>query len=177
MRHSTFRFAMVLAVAFVAMLLVGTGIAGAGPKAPPDYGDSAGQQNPQGLAHCWHPDPVKCFTTGWAAGEEVHIVADPLVGDGTGTVIFWCQSNIGFKYQISVAGLDGSAWYTVTTTGSFVRTLGSFRTDPNGYGVLNGLVKLDPGEYHLILEVRDSSGTIVLQSPANDPQGFGVFGD
>lgn len=157
-----------------ATLSLGVGVAEAGPKGPPDYGDGAGQQNPQGLEHCWHEDPVKCFATGWAQGEEVHIVADPFTGDGMGVVTFWCQSIVGFKYQIWVAELEPMTTYTVTTTGSLSITLGSFRTDPGGYGTLNGLIKLDPGEYYLVLQVKDDDGVVVLDTHL-DGQGFGVF--
>lgn len=170
MNRHVLRTLIVVAV-LTAMTLAASGVAAAGPKAPPDYG----VQNPQGLEHCWHPDPVKCFTTGWASGDEVHIVADPLVGDGTGVVTFWCQSIVGFKYQIWVEGLAPKATYTVTAVGSFSTTLGTFRTDPAGYGTLNGLLKLAPGGYYVILEVRDANGTVVLRGPANDGQGFEVF--
>ncbi len=164
----------IVGLGLVAMMLASSGMATAGPKAPPNYG----VQNPQELEDCWHPDPVKCFTTGWADGGEVHIVADPIEVVGTtdekGIVTFWCQSIVGFKYQISVADLEPRATYTVTTVGTVVTTLGSFRTDPAGYGVLNGLLKLPPGGYHLILQVRDATGTVVLDT-ASDGQGFLVY--
>ena len=167
--------ALIVIVGLVAAVLAGSGVATAGPRAAPNFG----VQNPQGLEHCWHPDPVKCFTTGWASGDEVHIVADPIEVVGTtqesGVVTFWCQSIVGFKYQIWVADLEPQAVYTVTTTGSFATTLGTFRTDPKGYGTLNGLLQLPPGDYYLILEVRDTSGTLLLDT-ASDGQGFGVFG-
>lgn len=173
MRHTILR-TLVVVLALGALTLAGAGIASAGPRGPAPYG----VQNPQGLDECWHPDPVKCFTTGWADGHEVHIVADPIEVVGTaietGTVTFWCQSNIGFKYQIWVSALDPQSTYTVTTVGSFVTTLGTFRTDPAGYGVLNGVLTLDPGEYFLILQVRDATGTVVYDT-ASDGQGFGVF--
>jgi hypothetical protein len=151
--------------------LLGSGVASAGPRSPANYG----VQNPQQLPNCWHPDPVKCFSTGWSSGEEVHVVADPFEGeDGIGVVTFWCQSNIGFKYQIWVADLEPGSHYTVTTVGTFSTTLGTFRTDPAGYGGLNGVRKLAPGGYYLVLQIRDSSGAIVLDTTA-DGQGFGVF--
>ena len=166
---------LVVAVGLTAVMLAGSTMATAGPKAPPSYG----VQNPQGLEHCWHPDPVKCFTTGWSGDEEVHIVADPIEVVGTdqasGMVTFWCQSILGFKYQIWVEDLEPKATYTVTTVGSFAATLGQFRTDPAGYGTLNGLMKLPPGGYYLMLQIRDGDGTVVLDS-ASDGQGFGVFG-
>lgn len=165
---------LIVALALGTMTLSGGGIASAGPGGPPSFG----VQNPQGLDECWHPDPVKCFTTGWADGEEVHLVADPIEVTGTelekGTVTFWCQSIVGFKYQIWVSDLEPASTYTVTTVGSFVTTLGTFRTDPAGYGVLNGMLQLDPGGYFLILQVRDSTGAVVYDT-ASDGQGFGVF--
>lgn len=165
---------LVVGLGVGAMLLAGVATATAGPQAPPDYG----VQNPQGLDHCWHPDPVKCFTTGWADGDEVHIVADPLEVVGTtdekGMVTFWCQSIVGFKYQVWVSDLEPSSTYTVTTVGSITTTLGTFRTDPAGYGVLNGMLKLDPGGYFLILQVRDATNAVVYDT-ASDGQGFMVF--
>lgn len=165
---------LIVGLGLGAMILAGAGIATAGPKAPPSFG----VQNPQELEHCLHPDPVKCFTAGWADGEEVHIVADPIEVVGTSTekgiVTFWCQSIVGFKYQIWVSDLEPRSTYTVTTVGSFATTLGTFRTDPAGYGTLNGLLKLPPGEYYLILQVRDATDTVVYDS-ASDGQGFGVF--
>ena len=165
---------LIVGLGLGAMMLTGAGVATAGPKAPPNYGI----QNPQGLDGCWHPDPVKCFTTGWADGHEVHIVADPIEIVGTtvekGTVTFWCQSIVGFKYQIWVSDLEPKSTYTVTTVGSLVTTLGTFRTDPSGYGVLNGLLKLPPGEYYLILQVRDATNAVVYDT-TSDGQGFGVF--
>lgn len=161
---------MIVAVTLALMALTSSGMASAGARAPADYG----VQNPQGLEHCWHPDPVKCITTGWASGDEVHIVADPFTGAGTGMVTFWCQSIVGFKYQIWVADLDPRTTYTVTSIGSFATTLGSFRTDPAGYGTLNGVLKLPPGGYFLILQIRDANNTVVLDTSA-DGQGFGVF--
>lgn len=174
MRRSLCRTMICAVLAIAATFAVGAGVAAAGPPAPPSYGDPAGQQNPQGLDHCWHPDPVKCLRTGWASGDEVHIVADPFAGDGTGVVTFWCQSIVGFKYQIWVADLAPRTTYTVTTVGSLTTTLGTFRTDPAGYGTLNGLLKLDPGGYFLILQVRNAAGAVVLNTAA-DGQGFGVF--
>lgn len=166
---------LVVAVGLAAMIVASAGIATAGPKAPPNFG----VQNPQGLDHCWHEDPVKCFQTGWSGDEEVHIVADPIEVPGTfdvkGVVTFWCQSIVGFKYQIWVSELDPKSIYTVTTAGAVVTTLGSFRTDPNGYGTLNGVLKLPAGGYYVMLQVRDSTGTIVLDT-VSDGQGFGVFG-
>lgn len=157
-----------------AMLLMSTSGAFAGPRVPPNFG----VQNPQGLEHCWHPDPVKCFTTGWADGKEVHIVADPIEVVGTtderGIVTFWCQSNIGFKYQLWLSELEPMSTYSVTTVGDFVTTLGTFRTDPAGYGALNGILKLDPGEYYVMLQVRDDVGAVVYDT-VTDGQGFVVF--
>ena len=174
MRRMYVRSVAFASAALLATLLMGTAIAAAGPKAPPNYGDPAGQQNPQELDECWHPDPVKCFTTGWASGHEVHIVADPFTGQGSGTVTFWCQSIVGFKYQVTVAGLEPQATYTVKTVGSVATTLGTFRSDPSGYGTLNGLLKLTPGSYYLVLQVWDSNGALVMDTHA-DGQGFGVF--
>lgn len=165
---------LIVGLALGVMTLSGAGIATAGPGGPPSFG----VQNPQGLDDCWHPDPVKCFTTGWADGHEVHIVADPIEVVGTdvekGTVTFWCQSIVGFKYQVWVSDLEPSSTYTVTTVGALATTLGTFRTDPAGYGVLNGLLRLDPGEYYLILQVRDGTGAVVYDT-ASDGQGFRVF--
>lgn len=173
MRSAVLR-TLVVSVGLGAMMVAGVGIATAGPKAPPSFG----VQNPQELEHCWHPDPVKCFTTGWADGDEVHIVADPIEPVGTnvekGVVTFWCQSIVGFKYQIWVSDLEPGARYTVTTVGSLSETLGTFRTDPHGYGTLNGLLKLPPGEYYVVLQVRDATGTVVYDT-ASDGQGFIVF--
>lgn len=174
MRSPLFR-TLVVAVGLTAVMLAGSAMATAGPKAPPNYG----VQNPQGLDHCWHEDPVKCFTTGWSGDDEVHIVADPIEivdsGQVKGIVTFWCQSIVGFKYQIWVEGLEPKSTYTVTTVGSFVATLGQFRTDPAGYGTLNGLMKLPPRGYFLILQIRDAAGAVILDS-ASDGQGFRVFG-
>lgn len=168
------------AAAVAALLLVPTA-ALAGPRSTPDFG----VKNPQNLG-CSR-DSVKCMTAGWhiddetgERGAEVHIVDDPLEGEGdaSGSVIFWCQSIVGFKYQLSVEGLAPSQVFTVTVKHNFTKddlgVLGTFRTDPNGYGTLNGVRPLDGGHYAYVLEVTDSDGQVVLDS-WGDAQFFGVY--
>lgn len=166
---------MVVGTSTVAALLLLPTAALAGPRSTPDFG----VKNPQGL-RC-SPDSVKCMTAGWHDGGEVHIVDDPLegAGDASGHVIFWCQSVVGFKYQISVEGLAPKQVFTVTTApmgpGGPVVELGTFRTDPHGYGTLNGVLQLPEGHYGYALEITDADDVVVLDS-WGDGQFFGVYG-
>ncbi len=93
----------------------------AGPPSPPDYGN----WNPTGLPlppilEDWGLEKALPRSAAPGAGE-VHIVTDPLVGvgvesDATGWVTFWCQSKIGFQYNIGATGLIRLSKYSVKAT-------------------------------------------------------------
>lgn len=140
---------------------------------------------------------LKCLPTQipWSEVEHegiitsgVRIVADPLEAvDGSparGSIVFWCQFRAGFSYEIRVTGLEPLATYTVhamgggfTATGGLVlvhEVLGEFRTDANGRGVFNGILRLDKGGYELDVTIFDDSGPRV-STPDDDLVGFLVL--
>ena len=111
-----------------------------------------------------------------APGGQTHIITDPLVGsDATGWVTFWCQSKIGFQYNIGTyCGLNPLSEYRVRAYGVKIQIvsadtpggidthegfwinpttltvlelleLGTFKTDANGLGGVKGVVKLQSG--------------------------------
>ncbi|MBI4302478.1 MAG: hypothetical protein HY664_07720 [Chloroflexi bacterium] len=170
-------------IALLALSLLALSLApvvSAGPPAPPNYG----VMEPVSDACPW-PDflnPVleaegvqKCLPTeiNWTSGDGIRIVTDPLVGSGddAGSVTFWCESKVGFKYQIVVWNLAPNTSYPVTATdGVTIYSLGTIRTDSNGSGVLGGMYQLSPGFYEWDINVGS-----VLSSPASDEAGFVVF--
>lgn len=95
----------------------------------------------------------------------IRIVTDPLTGSqGSGWVTFWCQFRPGLKYQIGVNGLEPHTTYPVRAVGygfgldfSLLGEtdviLGTLRTDARGRGLLNGVLRLEPGLYELDIEV------------------------
>jgi len=172
----------------------------AGAPTPPDYG----QYNPQDLPGPPEEWGVEKILPSLAPGGQTRIITDPLVGDAaaSGWVTFWCQSTIGFQYNIGTTGLDPLSKYSVHADGIkavvvapgtpgaidtgegfwilIVDTvelhLGTFQTDANGLGGVKGMAKLPTGYvYSVGTVVHDSDDLPVLWSPADDPNGFSVY--
>jgi len=145
----------------LASLMTGTALA-----ATPDYG----VKNPSGNTQppCVNPSMlVKCLPQQipWTVDDGVHIVSLPMGGPGgTGQVTFWCLNQVGFKYFITVAGLDPNSVYTVTAADQNGETyvLGVIHTNANGAGQLNGMLGLDPGEYEMAITVTGSGGPVIF---------------
>jgi hypothetical protein len=154
----------------------------------------------------------------------VHIVTDPLATpddpeDFVGWVTFWCQSKIGFQYNIGATDLNPLSKYSVMATGiqaalilepdpawdpgdpstwdegvAFVDgmwiqivgevnlDLGTFKTDVNGRGGVNGVSKLDSGFLYsvavLVFDVNDLADPVLVPGVffgESDTNGFIVY--
>ncbi len=148
-------------------------------------GHPFGNSDPTGHGH--GPGVVKLVPAPWAPEGTLHIVNDPLAAtpdgdpDSTGWVIFWCQSKVGFQYNIGVTGLAPLTNYTVVAEFPGPApdpVLGTLHTDANGLGSFSGVLQLEPGGYFLRINVLDSNDINVLSSGpsgSNDGQGFGVY--
>jgi hypothetical protein len=142
--------------------------------------------NPLPGGKCTEASPwiAKCTPAPWAGGER-HVVTDGLSApDGsvtmTGSVTFWCQSQVGFQYHIAVQGLAPRSSYTVRYVtqaeepGSEIDptgpsgVLGTMHTDAKGTGGLNGTLKLPSGFYSFAVQVVDGTGNVVLQPSLED---------
>lgn len=127
--------------------------------------------------------------TGEVVEAGVRIVADPLDpvgGSGAdGWVVFRCQSKVGLKYQIIAVDLAPHTTYTVTAAGMYfpadgtplpqTHTLGTFRTDANGGGVLGGVLRLAVGGYDFDVTVSGPAGAVLSVPDAEGGIGFGVY--
>ncbi len=189
-------------VGVVVLVALSSTAAFAGPPSPPDYGT----YNPVGLPgqppEEWGVEKVIPSTS--APGGAVRIITDPLVGDAIGWVTFWCQSTIGFQYNIGATGLDpvstygvkaygvqilivpsGTAgaveiepglWILPSTLTPVELDLGTFKTDANGSGGVKGVERLADGYvYDVGTVISDADGTPVLWSPGDDTNGFIVY--
>ncbi|MCJ7807230.1 MAG: hypothetical protein MUP73_00670 [Dehalococcoidia bacterium] len=179
-----------LVVAGIVLLMaLSPAIALAGPPSPPDYGKYNPTDQPGQPPEEWGVEKV--IPSPSAPGGAVRIITDPLVGlvgtdvpAATGWVTFWCQSKIGFKYNIGTIGLNRLSKYGVTAYGVQIQVvppgtagaieiepglwvllststpveldLGTFRTDANGSGGVKGVSRLSAGYvYDLTVEVSD----------------------
>lgn len=171
-----------------------------GTSGPPNYGN----YNPQDLTGPPEEWGVEKILPSLAPGGQLHIITDPLVGDAeaNGWVTFWCQSKIGFQYNIGTTGLDPLSKYSVhafgiqavvvdpytpgaidTGEGFWIQivdsvnlNLGTFQTDANGLGGVKGVAKLPAGySYNVGTVVSNSDNVPVLWSPSDDPNGFLVY--
>jgi hypothetical protein len=180
-----------LVVAGIVLLMaLSPAIALAGPPSPPDYGKYNPTDQPGQPPEEWGVEKV--IPSPSAPGGAVRIITDPLVGlvgtdvpAATGWVTFWCQSKIGFKYNIGTIGLNSLSKYGVKAYGVQIQVvppgtvgaieiepglwvdlatltpvpeldLGMFQTDANGSGGVRGIVKLEAGYvYDLTVEVSD----------------------
>jgi hypothetical protein len=109
-----------LAITALSMALAPTAVF-AGPPTTPNYGvvDPVKITN---LPPEWMYDVEKIIPAFKAPGGQIHIVTDGLAatpdgGSATGTVVFWCQSTVGFQYNIVTSGLDVLSRYTVDGSG------------------------------------------------------------
>ncbi len=176
----------------------------AGPSSPPDYG----KYNPADLANQppeeWGVEKV--IPSPSTPGGAVRIITDPLEGlpPADGWVTFWCQSRLGFHYNIGATGLEPLSTYTVMAYGIQIQIvppgtpgaielepglwidfstltpieldLGTFKTDANGTGGIKGVAKQSAGYvYDVGTVVADADGDPVLWSPSDDTNGFIVY--
>ena len=200
-----------LPLAAIALLLALSPMAVfAGAPSPPNYG----KVDPVGL---WPPPPypplsvltdVEKVLPSKAPDGQSRIINDPLVPTGQGSsasgwVIFWCQSQMGFQYNIGATGLNPLSTYSVHAVGVKAQIvtsdtpgaeyvpgediwikivgfpdldLGKLRTDANGSGGVKGVTQLE-GVYLYIVStvVRDSIGNTALATPEDDPNAFLVY--
>jgi hypothetical protein len=184
-------------IVLVLSMVLSPAVALAGPPTQPDYGN----WNPTGLdlppaMEDWGLE--KALPSSSAPGGEVHIVTDLLAGDGEGWVTFWCQSKVGFQYNIGTTGLDPLSEYSVNAYGVQILIvpegtpgavelepglwvdfstltpvaldLGTFKTDANGRGGVKGVTKLPSGYvYEVAVVVFDGDGVPVLEPGLNPP--------
>lgn len=192
---------LMLAVATISLLMaLSPAVALAGPPSPPDYGN----YNPLGLVGPPESWGVEKILPSLAPGGQTHIVTDPLIGpSASGWVTFWCQSKVGFQYNIGATGLNPLSRYSVRAFGiqaiivppgtpdaidtgegfwilivdpALDLNLGKFMTDANGLGGVKGVAQLPAGYlYDVGTVVFDGAGIPVLWSPADDPNGFLVY--
>jgi len=181
----------------------------AGPPSAPDYGvvDPVGITN---LPPQWMSDVDKIIPAPSTPFGQIHIVTDPLMvnwpTDNTtqGWTTFWCQSTVGFQYNIGATGLEARSRYNVHAVGGSVEyslvevpgaiplepgvwvlpwtaapvdlDLGQFVSDAGGSGGVKGAVRLTAGRaYEVITVISASGGTPVLSTPADDANGFMVY--
>lgn len=176
----------------------------AGPPSPPDYGTYNPADLPGQPPEEWGVEKV--IPSPSIPGGAVRIITDPLVGipPADGWVTFWCQSRLGFQYNIGATGLDPVSTYSVKAYGVQIiivtedtpgaveiepglwvdfstltpleLDLGTFRTDANGSGGIKGVAKQSAGYvYDVGIVISDADGTPVLWSPSDDTNGFIVY--
>jgi hypothetical protein len=176
----------------------------AGPPSPPDYGTYNPADLPGQPPEEWGVEKV--IPSPSIPGGAVRIITDPLVGipPADGLVTFWCQSRLGFQYNIGATGLDPVSTYSVKAYGVQIiivtedtpgaveiepdlwvdfstltpleLDLGTFRTDANGSGGIKGVAKQSAGYvYDVGTVISDADGTPVLWSPSDDTNGFIVY--
>jgi len=176
----------------------------AGPLSPPDYGTYNPTALPDQPPEEWGVEKV-IFSPS-TPGGAVRIITDPLVGlpPADGWVTFWCQSRLGFQYNIGATGLDPVSTYSVKAYGVQIQIvppgtagaveiepglwilpststpveldLGTFRTDAKGSGGVKGVAQLPAGYvYDVGTVISDADGTPVLWSPSDDTNSFVVY--
>jgi hypothetical protein len=193
------RLALIVTSAMLATLVIASPVL-AGPPGQPTRGvmEPATDACPwpdfyndyiEGVLKCLPTKiPWTHFEFGGIEESGIRIVADPIEAvdgsDAAGTITFWCQFRAGLSYQIRVTGLEPLASYTVHAAGGGLvfgagpvavhEVLGTLRTDANGRGVLNGLLRLDKGLYELDVTIMDASGDR-MSVPDDDLVGFVVL--
>lgn len=190
-------------IGVILLMTLSPAIVLAGTTSPPDYGN----YNPLGLLAPPESWGVEKVLPSLAPGGQTHIITDPLDGvgsDATGWVTFWCQSKVGFQYNIGTySGLNPLSKYSVRAYGVKIKIvppgtgtdtgegfwidpttlttiepleLGTFETDANGLGGVKGVVQLHSGWlYDVGTVVSDIDGHPVLSSPNDDTNGFIVY--
>lgn len=176
----------------------------AGSLSAPNYG----KYNPANLADQppeeWGVEKV--IPSPQAPGGAVRIITDPLEGSAPadGWVTFWCQSHLGFQYNIGATGLDSLSTYSAEADGAQILVvppgtadaveiepglwilpssalpieldLGTFRSDTNGSGGVKGVVRLLAGYVYDVTTIISSvNGEPVLSSPDDDTNEFIVY--
>jgi hypothetical protein len=202
---------MLVAVGIILLLALSSTPVLAGSPNPPNYGTV----DPVKIWPSYLPpltDPSmsgveKVIPIPNAPGGQVHIITDPLVlvddeGDASGWVTFWCQSQIGFQYNIGATGLNRLSTYQVYSAGfdyllaaegdegavyigegmwgipqpPLGLDLGTLKTDADGSGGVKGVAKLSSGHIYILWTiVNDGTNTTVLGSPEDDPNDFVVY--
>ncbi len=175
----------------------------AGPPSPPDYGRYNPADLPGQPPEEWGVEKV--IPSPSTPGGAVRIITDPLEGPtAEGWVTFWCQSRLGFQYNIGATGLDPVSTYSVNAYGVQIEIvppgtagaveiepglwilpstavpieldLGTFRADGNGSGGVKGVSRLSAGYvYDVLTVISDANDTPVLWSPDDDTNGFVVY--
>ena len=114
----------------------------AGPPTTPNYGvvDPLKLWDPPPP---WFSDVEKVIPAQNAPGGQIRVVTDDLAptdegGDASGTIVFPCQSIVGFKYDAAITGLAPMSTYTVT--GAQGIRFRFFLSDPG-----DGSIELEPG--------------------------------
>ncbi len=175
----------------------------AGPSSAPNYGRYNPANLPDQPPEEWGVEKV--IPSPSTPGGAVRIITDPLEGPtADGWVTFWCQSRLGFQYDIGATGLDRLSTYSVNAYGVQIQIvppgtedaveiepglwilpstavpieldLGTFRTDANGLGGVKGVSRLLAGYvYDVETVISDAGDTPVLWSPEDDTNGFTVY--
>jgi hypothetical protein len=194
---------ILLAIGAVSLALV-PAVALAGTPTNPNYGvvDPVGITN---LPPEWMSDVDKIIPAPQTPFAQIHIVDDPLnsvvTDEAMGWVTFWCQSTVGFQYNIGVNALAPLSTYHVRAVGGVFEIvppgttgaidtgegfwilavgtadwdLGSFKTDTKGLGGVRGVLPLAPGVYVVATAVTDDEGGSVLYTPLDDANEFVVY--
>ena len=176
----------------------------AGPPSAPNYGRYNPTNLPEQPPEEWGVEKV--IPSHRAPGGAVRIITDPLDGSppADGWVTFWCQSHLGFQYNIGATGLDSLSRYSVEADGAQIPIvtedtpgaveiepglwvsfnsstpialdLGTFRTDANGSGGVRGVSRLPAGYVYDVTTVISNAGDEpVLSSPYDDTNEFIVY--
>jgi hypothetical protein len=170
-------------VGAVLLLAVFATTAVAGPPSPPSFGNYNPLNLPNEPLESWGVEKIVpqlgTYGEGPESSDSIHIITDPLADPNNssavgGWVTFWCQSTVGFHYNIGATDLEPNSTYTVHASGSVHLSLGTIHTDANGRGSASGVKTLAPGGYYVVVSVKDSQDNTVLDSHA-DGQGFLVF--
>jgi hypothetical protein len=194
---------MALGLAFLLTALSSAAVL-AGPSSPPDYGKYNPANLPGQPPEEWGVEKVIPLPV--APGGAVRIITDPLIGSAPadGWVTFWCQSHLGFQYNIGAAGLDPISTYSVEADGVQIQIvapgtvgaievepglwilpssalpielgLGTFVTDANGSGGVKGVARLPAGYvYDITTVISNSDDEPILSSPYDDTNEFIVY--
>ena len=111
---------VLIAIIALSLVLAPTTVL-AGSPSTPNYGvvDPVKITN---LPPEWMYDVEKIIPAFKAPGGQIRVVMDGLAatpdgGSASGTIVFWCQSTVGFQYNIVTSGLDAISRYTVEGSG------------------------------------------------------------
>jgi hypothetical protein len=194
---------MAIAIAVASLLSFPVAILAGSPSAP-NYGKYNPANLPGQPPEEWGVEKV--IPLPLAPGGAVRIITDPLNGSAPadGWVTFWCQSHLGFQYNIGATGLDAISTYSVVADGVQIQIvapgtvgaievepglwilpssavpveldLGSFVSDATGSGGVKGVARLPAGYvYDVATTVSNANDEPVLSSPYDDTNEFIVY--